>query len=238
MTDSDFDELVAKHRSGWLADAAAICRSIDWHSTGDAETIHVLDAAALPPEASASAIAWTAAGSDRVLREHLRDRRAGPVLVIDAGAVVRSRLTPAKLTADEAHVLGRLEVAQVALHELGHARVAVVSGRRVPESTTLARLVDAAAQPASDEHWRRSHGRDWCRAYVNLSARAARSLWPRGWWLDACRHDLRFHGHGNADELVEALQSELGSDEPLADVLRRDPPAAFTSMFPETTPPA
>jgi hypothetical protein len=237
VTDAHFDELVAKHRAGWLADAAALCRSLDWHSISDAATVHVLDAAALPPAASETALAWTAAGSEHLLREHLHDRRSGPVLVIAAGRVVRSRLTPATLTADEAYVLGRLEVAQVALHELGHARVAATRGRRLPASATLALLVEAARQSTTDEHWRQSHGRDWCRCYVHLSDRAARSLWPRGWWLDACRHDLRLHGHSNAAAIVEALQPELGSDEPLADILRRDPPAAFTDLFHESTSP-
>jgi len=235
VTDAHFDELVAKHRAGWLADAAALVRSLDWHSISDAATIHVLDAAALPPAASETALAWTAAGSDHLLREHLHDRRAGPVLVIDAGQLVRSRLTPAALNADEAHVLGRLEVAQVAIHELGHARVAATHGRRLPESATLLSLVAAAAHPATDEHWRQSHGRDWVRSYCHLSSRAARSVWPRGWWLDACRHDLRLHGHGNAAALVEALRPEFASDEPLADILRRDPPAAFTALFHEST---
>ena len=235
MTDADFDNLVADNRAGWLTDAAAICRSLDWHSVSDRETIHVLDAAALPPPASDHALAWTAAGSDRVLRPSLRDRRAGPVLVLDVSGIVRSRLTPTTLTADEAHVLCRLEVAQVALHELGHARVAACRGCRLPESATLALLVEAAALPASDAHWRQTHGRDWCRSYLHLSDRAARSLWPRGWWLDVCRHDLRLHGHADPDKLLATLQPELGSDEPLADILRRDPPAAFTAMFSPST---
>ena len=235
MTDADFDNLVADNRAGWLNVAAAVCRTLDWHSVSDHETIHVLDAAALPPPTSDHALAWTAGGSDRVLRPCLRDRRAGPVIVLNVSGIVRSRLTPARLTADEAHVLCRLELAQVALHELGHARVAACRGCRLPESATLALLVEAAALPTSDVHWRQSHGRDWCRSYLHLSDRAARSLWPRGWWLDVCRHDLRLHGHADPAKLLATLQPELGSDEPLADILRRDPPADFSAMFSPST---
>lgn len=238
MAADGLDELVAEHRAGWIADAAMLCRSIDWHSVSDRETIHVLDAASLPLEASKSALAWTAAGSDRVLRPYLRDRRPGIVLVLDAGAIVRSRLQPAKLGKHEVAELGRLEVSQVALHELGHGRLAATRGSRVPASTTPALLLAAAGSPQSDEHQRRSHGRDWCRSYVHLSDRAARSVWPYGWWLDACRHDLRLHDHDDADELLAALQPELGSDEPLSDILRRDPPAAFSALFHEDVSPA
>lgn len=236
MTDADFDELVAGHRADWLADAGSLCRSIDWHGVGNEETIHVLDASTLPPAANETALAWTAAGSDRVLRPYLRDRRRGPVLVLDAGSIVGERLTPATLEKHEAIVLGRLEVASVAIHELGHARLQAARGSSLPAGTTVDLLAAAAGHPKSDQHQRRSHGRDWCRAYLHLSDRAARSIWPRGWWLETCQHDLRLHGHGHADELLATLQPELGTDEPLADILRRDPPAAFTALFPDEVP--
>lgn len=231
MTDADFDELVAEQRAGWIADATALCRSIDWHALSGQETIHVLDAATLPPEAAENALGWTAGGCDTVLRPYLRDRRAGPVLVLDAGGIVRQRLTPETLTPAEATVLGRLEVGVVGLHELAHARLQAIVGSTLPAGTTIALLVAAAGSPKSNEHWRQSHGSDWCRSYLHLADRAARSVWPHDWWLAACRHDLRLHGHGNADELVAALQPELGTDEALADILRRDPPTAFAALF-------
>lgn len=237
MTDADFDKLVADHRDGWIADAGSLCRSLDWHSVSDERTIHVLDAIALPPKASEAAIAWTLAGSDEVLRPLLTDRRRGPVLVLDVRGIVRERLTPETLNADEAYVLGRLEVAQVAIHELGHATLAATRNSTLPAGVTIALLAAAAGLPKSDDHQRKSHGRDWCRSYLHLSHRAANRLWPRGWWLDAAKHDLRLHGHGNADEIVAALKPELGSDEPLADILRRDPPAAFTALFRDEVPP-
>lgn len=232
MTDDHSNELVEKHRAAWLADAGSLVRSLDWHSVSDSTTIHVLDAATLPPDASKAAIGWTLAGSDAVLRPLLADRRRGPVLVLDVAGIVRERLSPETLNADEAYVLGRLEVAQVAIHEHGHAALAATRDSSLPAGTTIALLAAAAGTPKSDEHRRRSHGGGWCRSYVHLSDRAARRLWPRGWWLDAAKHDLRCHGHVNADELVEALQAELGTDEPLADILRRDPPAAFSAWFP------
>lgn len=238
MTDADFDELVAEHRAGWIADAASLCRSIDWHSVGDRQTIHVLDAATLPPQASQTTLAWTAGGSDRVLRPYLRDRRNGPVLVLDVAAIVHERLTPATLAEHDAIRLGRLEVCQVAIHELGHARLQSTRGSTLPASTTLALLVAAAGATRTDDEWRRSHGRDWCRSYLHLADRAARLCWPHDWWLAAAKHDLRLHGHGNADEIMETLQAELGTDEPLTDILRRDPPAALAALFQEEVSPA
>lgn len=231
MTDDAFNELVAKHRAGWLADAASLCRWLDWHSVDDRATIHLLDADALPAVARANALAWTAGGSDRVLRPHLFDRRGGPVLVLDVGGIARERLTPAELNEAEAVVLGRLEVSAVALHEHAHARVAAGKGSTIPADTTLSLLVAAAGEPTNETHWRRSHGPAWCRCYLHLAERAARSIWPHEWWRASCLHDLRCHGHDNAAELVETLECELGSDDALADVLRRDPPAAFSECF-------
>lgn len=238
MTTTDFDKLVEKYRADWLSLAGSLCRSLDWHSVSDERTIHVLDAAALPPKASETALAWTLAGSDEVLRPLLADRRRGPVLVLDVAGIVRERLTPETLTDDEAYVLGRLEVAQVAIHEHGHAALAATRDSSLPAGATIALLVAAAGSPKSAEHRRKSHGRDWCRSYVHLSDRAARRLWPRGWWLDAAKHDLRCHGHDNADAILATLQPELGTDEPLADILRRDPPAAFSALFPDESPSA
>lgn len=234
MTGDAFTELVDNHRAGWLRDAAALCRKLDWHSVTDGTTIHLLDADVLPPLAKANALAWTAAGADRVLRPHLFDRRGGPVLVLDVGGIVHERLKPAEMNELEAVVHGRLEVAVVAVHELAHAQVAVGEGRSIPADTTMSLLVAAAGSPTSEQHWRRSHGPAWVRSYVHLADRAARSSWPHEWWLSACQYDLRCHEYGNADQLVESLACELGSDDALADILRRAPPTAFLDCFDPT----
>ena len=231
MTDAAFKELVETSKAGWLADAASICRVLDPPASD--RTIHVLDAATLPVEARRHALAWTAGGLDVVLRDHLRDRRPGPVLVLDAGEVVRGRLEPATLAEHEVAVLGRLEVAQVALHELGHARLAEATGSTLPATATLPLLLAAVGTPTSSEHNRATHGRQWVRSYLHLSSRAAGTLWPRQWWLDAAVADVRRHVEieATADELLAALEPELDTDEPLIDILRRPPPAAFSALF-------
>ena len=145
MIGSAFDELVAASKAGWLADAAWLCRVLD-PPAGD-ETIHLLDAATLPEEARRNALAWTAPGLDRVLRDRLRDRRRGPVLVIDAETIVRSRVEPADRDWHEIAVLGRLEVAQVAIHELGHARLSEADRETLPEAATLQIVLSAVGQP-------------------------------------------------------------------------------------------
>jgi len=231
VTDAAFDELVAKSKAGWLADAAALCRVVDPPASD--RTIHVVDAATLPEEARRHALAWTAGGLDVVLRDRLRDRRRGPVLVIDAGEIVRVRLEPATLAEHELAALGRLEVAQVAIHELGHARLAEATGTTLPATATLPLLLAAVGTPTSSDHGRATHGQQWVRSYLHLSSRAARSLWPRRWWIDAAVADVRRHVaiEAAADELLAALQPELDIDEPLIDILRRPPPAAFSTLF-------
>lgn len=233
MTDAAFAELVAANRAGWLADAATLCRVLD-PPAGD-QTIHVLSAATLPEEARRNALAWTAPGLDRVLRDRLRDRRPGPVLVIDAEAVVRSRVDPAGRGWHEIAVLGRLEVAQVAIHELGHARLAEADRETLPEAATLPLVLSAIGQPTSDEVTRRKHGPAWIRSYLNLSSRAARSLWPRQWWIDAAVADVRRYVAVEADQILAALRPELETAEPLVDVLRRPAPADYLALFDHET---
>lgn len=229
MTGSAFDELVAAGKAGWLATAASLCRVLD--PPADDRTIHVLDAATLPEEARRNALAWTAPGLDRVLRDRLRDRRSGPVLVIDAEAVVRLRLEPATLAEHEVAALGRLEVAQVAIHELGHARLAEADRETLPEAATLQILLSAVGRPTPDDVSGRKHGPAWIRAYLHLASRAARSLWPRQWWIDAAVWDVRRYHDVPAAEILAALRPEIDADEPLVNILRRPPPAAYLSLF-------
>jgi hypothetical protein len=230
VTDADFDKLVAEHAAGWLRDAAALCRTLD--PPDDERTVHVLDAGTLPQPATRHALAWTAGGLDVVLRDRLRDRRRGPVLVLDAAAIVRHRLQPATLSEHEAVVLGRLEVSQVALHELGHAATfAAHGGTVVPAGTSVAALVAAIGTPTPEAADRRHHDREWCRAYLVLSSRAARSVWPREWWLAAALADVGWYVDVAGRELVDALGDELTTDEPLVDLLRRPAPAAYLKLF-------
>ena len=231
MTDAAFGELVETSKAGWLADAASLCRVLDPPASD--ETIHLLDAATLPEEARRHALAWTAGGLDVVLRDRLRDRRRGPVLVLDAGKIARVRLEPATLAEHEVAALGRLEVAQVAIHELGHARLAEATGETLPATATLPALLAAVDAATGSDHNRATHGQQWVRSYLVLSSRAARSLWPRQWWIDAAVADVRRYVEIKAttDELLAALQPELDPDEPLTDILRRPPPAAFSALL-------
>lgn len=228
MTNVAFDAIVEASRAGWIADAASLCRVLD-PPAADA-TIHVLDAAALPEPATRHALAWTAGGLDRVLRDRLRDRRRGPVLVLDVAAIVRHRV-PVKVSEHELAALGRLECQQVALHELGHARLAEAAGAALPTWTSLPLLLDAIGTPTLDDVDREKHGHAWIRSYLVLSGRAARSLWPRQWWLDAAVADVRRYVDVAGHELLADLQHEIDDDEPLVDVLRRPAPPAYLARF-------
>lgn len=232
MTSDELDRLVAEKADRWLADATALCRLADHAGLGEDTTVHVVDAAALPPEARRSAIAWTAGGLDKPLRPLLRDRRGGPVLVIDLQAVARWRLDYATLTPDLADRLGSLEVRQVALHELAHARLAEAEGRRIPAGVDLA-LLAAASADLPPGHDRRTHGSQWCRAYLHLSRRVS-AVWPGRWWMEAAVLDVgRYLGGQSCSRLADTLKPEHNSDRPLVEILRSPAPPDFVTQFSE-----
>jgi len=230
MTADELDAVVRENADRWLADAVALCRLADHAGLGSG-TVHVLNAATLPPEASRSSVAWTAGGLDVPLRPLLRDRRAGPVLVIDLQAVAAWRLDYENLTPDLADRLGSLEVRQIALHELSHARVSEAEGRRIPAGTSVELLSIAAGSDTSAEHSRRSHGHQWVRAYLHLSRRVS-DVWPGRWWIEAAVLDVsRYLGGQQCDELAEALKPEHDANRPLVELLRVPAPQPFVDCF-------
>lgn len=231
MIDRDFGRLAAEHAAGWLADAVSLGRSLDWQGFSHDETLHAVDAATLPPEASQEALAWTAPGLRLLLADRLRDCRGGPAVVLDVKAIVRRRLEVERLSSEEVVTLGRLEVSNVLIHELGHARVAEARGVTLPAGVTLPTLLRSTATPTLPAVEDRSHADDWIRAYVHLSDRAARTVWPHRWWLNACRWDVSGYVECHVSELLDALTPELGTDEPIVSLLRRDPPELFTALF-------
>lgn len=230
---SSAEEIVAAHGAGWLADAACLGHVLDWRGFGQHETLHVLDAAALPPESRRHVVAWTAPGLRPLLSDWLRDDRDGPVVVIDVAAVFRNHVAITGRPERECVRLGRLETQQTLLHELAHVREHDASGQTLRPDTTLDAVLAAAARPQSRGLHDRGHGLQWVRAYAHLSYRAT-ELWPWRWWLDVgFSSDVEAHGLGSGDAYVETLADELesGRDESLVDILRRDPPAAFTKLF-------
>lgn len=222
MIDADADNLVATHAAGWIADAECLGRMLDWRGFRDSETLHVVHAAALPPEARRYAVAWTAPGLRPLLAELLSDHRGGPVVVIDVSAVFRRRVSIAGKCDRQCHKLGRLETQQVLLHELAHVRVDEASGETPVAS--VAALLEAVSKPQTRAIHDHGHGLQWLRAYCHLSHRAA-ELWPWRWWIDVgLSSDVEAHGLGDGHNFVETLagELELGRDEPLAEILRRD----------------
>lgn len=233
MTDATFDQLVAEHAAGWLADAVCLCRVLDWRGFADDETLHAIDAATLPEEARRHALAWTAPGLRQLLAEQVRDRRGGPAVVIDVAAVVKSRRKAADVTAAELLRLGRLETQQVCLHEFAHVREQEVRGVSPVESATLPLLLAAVAERQSRSRHDQGHGLQWLRCYLHLSHRAT-ELWPWQWWLDVgFSSDVEAHGLGAGRDFADVLEAELvdAANVSLVDVLRSDPPPAFTALY-------
>jgi len=233
VTDAELGRLVAEHAAGWLADAVCLCRVLDWRGFDDDETLQAIDAATLPEEARRHAVAWTAPGLSQLLAERLRDRRSGPVVVIDVAAVVKCRHAAAKVTDAELLRLGRLETQQICLHEFAHVREQESRGVTPPEHATLPLLLAAVAEPQSQRRHDQGHGLQWLRCYLHLSHRAT-EFWPWQWWLDVgFSSDIEAHGLGAGRDFADALEAELVEtvNVPLKDILRRDPPPAFTALF-------
>jgi len=233
VTEPDFDRLVAEHAAGWLADAVCLCRVLDWRGYRHDETLHAINAATLPEEASRHCLAWTAPGLRPLVAEQLHDRRSGPVVVIDVAAVVKSRHAAPKVTDAELLRLGQLETQQICLHEFAHVREQESRGVTPPEHATLPLLLAAVAERQSQSRHDRGHGLQWLRCYVHLSHRAT-EFWPWQWWLDVgFSSDVAAHGLGAGRDFADVLEAELveAANVPLVDILRSDPPPAFTALY-------
>ncbi len=164
----------------------------------------------------------------------------GPVVAINLVEVATWLVLDNDDRLDEAGLRETIRVAvqAVALHEAAHV---IAGGEYEPlpphdvPTATIHGIVRAAV--AADKPQARvieSHRAAWCRAALHLAHRARRL--PHGqWWADWLRADIdRIHGQGTAAAILEALTDELlAADpmEPIADILRRDPPAAFQDIF-------
>lgn len=238
MTREELLDLVRRHAGAWLGSAVSFGRGIAWRDFGSGDsTIHVVDAARLPPEASRQAVAWTTAeGLERLLRAAglLSDARRGPAVVVDPLAVVEHRVEWQSADEYEVETLGNLHCRQVILHELGHVLAAEAARESLPADLTLPLVISAAAADRGQEVEDRTHCRQWTRAYLHVSERASRLVWPREWWLASAADDVSRYldaAPHEVEELASTLTEELDDEASIVDVLRRDPPPAFDRLF-------
>jgi hypothetical protein len=238
MRREELVDLVRRHAGDWIRSASSFGRVVTTRDYGGSDrTIHVVDAATLPPEACRRAIAWTTAeGLERLLRSAglVSDCRGGPAVVVDPLAVVEHRVEWETAGEYEIAELGNLHCRQVILHELGHVLAAEAARETLDPDLTLPLVVSAAATLHGQEVEDRTHCRQWARAYLHASERASRLVWPREWWLASAADDVSRYLDAAPHEIAElasTLTPEVDDDASLVDVLRRDPPPAFDSLF-------
>ena len=134
-------ELVQRHRGGWLRDAEATLTVLDWRAYSNGRTLHVLDARAIggPPRGY---LGFAAGSQLHELAGHLLPQKSSTkpaaAVAVNVDALV---LGLRHLLMTEAHrgaAIGRIRtaVAAVAAHELAHVVDAQAAGRRLPEGTT------------------------------------------------------------------------------------------------------
>jgi hypothetical protein len=238
MRREDLGDLVERSAADWIRSAINFGRGVAWREYGDSETtIHVVDASRLPPEASRRVLAWTTAeGLEQLLRDAglVTDARSGPAVVVDLLGVVERKVAWRDSTEYQVETLGNVYVRQTILHELGHALAAEAAREKLMAGVTLPLLVEAAAADRGQEIEDRQHCRQWARAYLHLSDRASRVTWPHRWWIEAAAADVARYldaSQHEIEELASTLRPEIDDDGSIVDVLRRDPPPAFTDCF-------
>jgi hypothetical protein len=237
MKREDLGDLVEKNAADWIRSAINFGRGVAWRDFTSDRTIHVVDASRLPPEASRRVLAWTTAeGLEQLLRDAglVTDARSGPAVVVDLLGVVEHKVAWRDSTEYQVETLGNVYVRQTLLHELGHALAAEAARKKLMAGVTLPLLVEAAAVDPCQEIEDRHHCRQWARAYLLLSDRASRVTWPHRWWIETAAADVARYldaGQHEIEELASTLRPEIDDDASIVELLRRDPPPAFTDSF-------
>ena len=224
------------HRTGWLRDAEATIRVLDWRAFTDGRSFHILDGRDIGmPE---NGFAGLVAGAElhELARDYLPRNARNPVAAVAVHPDVVARMTVGTFNADAVTAVARVRAAigALAAHEYAHCLADRVAGKRLPTGTTLEQVIEslsgAVLQP---RHRTKSHGPQWCRAYCHLVTRAA-SMRHHDEWVKRLRGDVEATGVGSADAMLDALHTELSRhtvDDALEDILRAPAPAGFLNLF-------
>ncbi len=237
--EADVPLLVARHRDYWLGSAASLPRSLDPAGLG-AGPLHAIgfDAVGI---ASVTCLGMTFPTLFDCVRDVLPVSAVpGPTIAINLVEAATWLVLDNDDGLDEATLRETIRVAvqAVALHEAAHVIADGGYEPLPPHDLPAATIRDMVAREvASDRPPARviaGHGAAWCRAAVHLSHRT-RTL-PHGqWWADWLRTDIdRIHGAGTAAAVVAAIADELlaaDQADAVAEILRREPPAAFDDIF-------
>jgi len=223
------------HRTGWLRDAEATVRTLDWRAFIDG-SFHVIDGRdiGMPDKGFGGLVAGDELHD--LAREYLPRSARNPVAAVAVHPVVVARMTVGSFNADSAVAVTRVRaaIAAISAHEYAHVVADRVAGKRLPAGATLEQIIESLSGRAVEPgHRTTSHGPQWCRAYCHLVTRAS-FLRHHDEWVKRLRGDVEAVGVGCADEMLDALHPELTrytADDRLEDVLRSAPPARFVELF-------
>jgi len=226
------------HRTGWLRDAEATIRVLDWKAFTDGRSFHVIDGKeiGMPQNGFAGLVAGDQL--HELAREYLPRSARNPVAAVAVHPDVVARMTVGTFNADAATAVARVRAAISALaaHEYAHVLADRVAGKRLPAGTTLEQVIESlSGRVLEPSHRTKSHGPQWCRAYCHLVTRAA-SLRHHDEWVKRLRGDVEATGVGSADAMLNALHPELVRytvDDSLEHILRTPAPAGFLNLFPQ-----
>jgi hypothetical protein len=228
---------VKAQRVKWLRDAEATIRVLDWQAFTDG-TFHVIDNRDIGMPATG--FAGLAAGDQLhdLARDYLPRSARNPVAAVAVNPDVVARMTVGTFSPDSTTAVAKVRaaIAAIAAHEYAHCVADRVAGKRLPAGATLDHIIGSltSGTATADAHRTQSHGPQWCRAYCHLVTRAG-FLLHHDEWLARLRADVQAAQVGDADSMLDALNSELlryTADDRLEDVLRTPAPTGFLALFP------
>jgi len=220
--------LLERHRQTWLRGAESFAASID---PGLAACgVAVSDYSDLGITSPAGSAFVFPAGLADVVRHRLpAGSTARHVVAIDLRAHAET-VTDYVDELDEDALVDAVQFSVDATvgHEVAHLAVNDHRGQRIPDGVTYRDFLTAAAAPTVPRP--DQHDAEWIRLFAHATHRAD-ELRPASIWWRVFREDVR-PTCPRSGELLEALADELvDTTTPLADILRRPPPAAFTDLF-------
>lgn len=225
----DINILTDRHAQAWLREAEAFARQVDPGLAG--QGFHVADYATLGITCTAGSGFAYPAGLFEVVRDRLPAGAApGHVVGVNLPAHAQT-VIEAVDDADEAALVTAvaMSLCGTVIHELAHLADHDSAGRRLPDGITFNIFRDAVARPAKNQA--ANHGPRWIRAFAHAMHRADR-LRPTIFWWRLFRDDVRRYVTACPGDITVALDDELAEiDQPLVEILRRPPPAAFADLF-------
>jgi hypothetical protein len=232
----DIAILQERHAGRWLREAEAFARAVDPGLA--AAGVHVCDYDTLGITSTAGSGFVYPRGLFEVVRHRLAaNATPGHIVAVNLPGHVAA-VTEAAGDADEAAIgeAVALSLCGTVVHELAHLAVNDAAGRRLPAGITFDDFRRATARPAGDQA--ANHGPQWIRAFAHSTTRAER-LRPTYFWWRLFRDDVRRQATVCPSDIDEALADELTDVEaPIADILRRPAPTAFTDLFDAPAAPA